>query len=67
LQRSKIAYRLFQLLGLTISNDMIVEDGLTSILRAFSRKDLETYSNTLHLKSEIRWQWAFRYQWLIRS
>ncbi|WP_179348511.1 methyltransferase domain-containing protein [Winogradskyella pacifica] len=67
LQRSKIAYRLFQLLGLTISNDMIVEDGLTSILRAFSRKDLENYSNTLHLKSEIRWQWAFRYQWLIRS
>ena len=67
LQRSKIAYRLFQLLGLTISNDMIVEDGLTSILRAFSRKDLENYSKTLHLNSEISWQWAFRYKWLIRS
>lgn len=65
LQRSKIAYALFKLLGLTISNHMIVKDGLTSILRAFKRKDLERISNKLNLKSHIRWKWAFRYQWLI--
>ncbi|MDP5081086.1 MAG: methyltransferase domain-containing protein [Winogradskyella sp.] len=65
LQRSKMAYGLFKLLGLTISNYMIVQDGLTSILRAFKRKDLEQFSEELNLKSQIRWKWAFRYQWLI--
>ena len=67
LQRSKIAYGLFKLLGLTISNYMIVEDGLTSILRAFKREDLEQFSKELNLKSQIHWKWAFRYQWLIFS
>ncbi|WP_299129146.1 methyltransferase domain-containing protein [uncultured Winogradskyella sp.] len=66
LHRSRLAYGLFKLLGLVISNDMIVKDGLTSILRAFKRKDLKTYSNQLQLKSQIRWKWAFRFQWLIR-
>nr|WP_321243929.1 methyltransferase domain-containing protein [uncultured Psychroserpens sp.] len=67
LQRSKIAYGLFKLLGLVISNHMIVQDGLTSILRAFKRKDLEKISNELNLNSQIKWKWAFRYQWLIFS
>ena len=67
LQRSEIAYGLFKLLGIVISNDMIKQDGLTSILRAFKRKELEQISNKLNLKSQIRWQWAFRYQWLIRT
>lgn len=67
LQRSKIAYGLFKLLGLTISNYMIVQDGLTSILRAFKRKDLEQFSEELNLKSQIQWKWAFRYQWVIFS
>lgn len=67
LQRNEIAYGLFKLLGLTISNDMIVQDGLTSILRAFKRNDLEQFSEQLNLKSEIRWKWAFRYQWVIFS
>lgn len=67
LHRSRLAYGLFRLLGLTISNHMIVQDGLTSILRAFKRKELEAISKTLKLKSQIRWKWAFRYQWLIRT
>lgn len=67
LQRSALAYGLFKLLGLTISNYMIVQDGLTSILRAFKRKDLEHFSKELNLKSQIRWKWAFRYQWLITT
>jgi len=67
LQRSEIAYGLFKLLGLVISNYMIKQDGLTSILRAFKREDLERISNKLNLKSQIRWKWAFRYQWLIKT
>ena len=67
LHRSKLAYGLFKLLGLVISNEMIVQDGLISILRAFKRKDLEGYSNQLQLKSQISWKWAFRFQWLIRT
>ena len=67
LQRSKMAYVLFKLLGIFISNYMIKQDGLTSILRAFKREDLEAMSKKLNLKSKIRWKWAFRYQWLIFS
>jgi len=67
LHRSEMAYGLFKLLSLTISNQMIAEDGLTSILRAFKRKDLEHLTKKLNLKSEIRWKWAFRYQWLIKN
>lgn len=67
LQRSKIAYVLFKLLGLFISNDMIKQDGLTSILRAFKKEDLVGISQALKLKSQIQWKWAFRYQWLIFS
>ncbi len=65
LHRHKMAYGLFKLLGLVISNHMIVQDGLTSILRAFKRKELENISKQLNLKSQIHWKWAFRYQWLI--
>lgn len=67
LHRSKMAYGLFKLLGLVISNHMIVQDGLTSILRAFKRKDLEELSRILNLTSKISWKWAFRYQWLIKT
>ncbi|MEO1030414.1 MAG: methyltransferase domain-containing protein [Bacteroidota bacterium] len=67
LHRSNVAYVLFKLLSLTISNQMIVKDGLTSISRAFKRRELESISKQLQLKSQIRWKWAFRYQWLIRT
>ena len=67
LHRSKLAYGLFKLLGLTISNKMIKQDGLTSILRAFKKEELEEISNELNLKSQIHWKWAFRYQWLIKT
>lgn len=67
LQRSEIAYGLFKLLSLVISNHMIVQDGLTSILRAFKKDDLQLLSKQLNLKSQIRWKWAFRYQWLIKT
>jgi len=67
LQRSALAYRLFQLLGFVFRlKKMPREDGLTSILRGFKKKELINYSKKLKLTNySIRWKWAFRYQWLI--
>jgi len=66
LNRSQIAYFLFYLLTLFIPNPMIRQDGLTSILRGFKRKDLEKYSKALEVrKYTIKWKWAWRYQWIL--
>tara|TARA_B110000046_G_scaffold172209_1_gene193756 strand:- start:7842 stop:8561 length:720 start_codon:yes stop_codon:yes gene_type:complete len=68
LHRHKLAYYLFMLLSIFIKNNMIIEDGLTSVLRGFKRKDLVEISQKLNIKPQISWKWAFRYQWiLIRS
>jgi 2-polyprenyl-3-methyl-5-hydroxy-6-metoxy-1,4-benzoquinol methylase len=65
LHRHKLAYYLFKLIGLFISNRMVREDGLTSILRAFKRHDLEKMSKELKAAFSIKWKWAFRYQWIL--
>ena len=65
LHRHKVAYYLFKLIGLFVKNRMVKEDGLTSILRAFKRKDLEKISKELNAKTSIQWKWAFRYQWIL--
>ena len=44
LHRHKVAYYLFLLLSIFISNKMIIEDGLTSVLRGFKRGDLKKIS-----------------------
>ena len=67
LHRHKLAYYLFLLLSLFIKNKMIIEDGLTSVLRGFKRKDLEIISKKLKVKSQISWKWAFRFQWIIQK
>ena len=67
LHRHKLAYYLFKLLGMTISNKTIAQDGLTSILRGFKRKELEALSEKIKVNHEIKWKWAFRYQWLLRT
>ena len=46
---------------------MIIEDGLISILRGFKREELESFSNILQVKPQIKWKWAFRYQWIIQN
>ena len=66
LHRHKLAYYLFKLIGLFIRNRMVREDGLTSILRAFKRKDLERLSKNINAKASIQWKWAFRYQWILK-
>jgi len=67
LQRSAIAYRLFQALCFVFQlNKMSKEDGLVSILRGFKRSELIATSNKLNFKNyTINWKWAFRYQWIV--
>ena len=67
LQRSAVAYRLFQALCFVFHlNDMSREDGLTSILRGFKKEELVAFSKKLNFsKYIIHWKWAFRYQWII--
>tara|TARA_R110002096_G_C14508653_1_gene715956 strand:- start:165 stop:890 length:726 start_codon:yes stop_codon:yes gene_type:complete len=67
LHRHKLAYYLFMFLSIFISNKMIIEDGLTSVLRGFKRKDLVEMSNNINVKPEISWKWAFRYLWILES
>ncbi len=69
LQRSAIAYRLFQGLSFVFSlNNMTKQDGLTSILRGFKKRELINFSEKLKLKNyKIHWKWAFRYQWIIKQ
>lgn len=69
LQRSKLAYRLFQVFcAVFIRNEIARKDGLTSILRGFRRRDLQVFSDKLSVKEQkIRWKWAFRYQWIIQK
>lgn len=66
LHRHRMAYYLFKLLSLVIKNNMVKEDGLTSILRGFKKGELQKISTQLEVKSHIHWKWAFRYQWIIK-
>ena len=69
LQRSSVAYRLFQGLCFVFKlNKMSKQDGLVSILRGFKKEELEEFSKKIHLKKySIQWKWAFRYQWIIEK
>ncbi len=69
LQRSGIAYRLFQAVCFLFRlNEMSREDGLVSILRGFRKKELIAFSQKMNFKNyTIRWKWAFRYQWIIST
>ena len=67
LHRHRLAYYLFKLISLPVKNQMIIEDGLTSVLRGFKRKDLIALSESLDVKYQLKWKWAFRWQWIIFS
>jgi SAM-dependent methyltransferase len=67
LHRHPVAYYLFRLLCMVIPNRMVRDDGLTSILKGFKRQELEMISIRLGVKYEIKWKWAFRYQWIIQN
>ena len=67
LHRNSIAYFLFKSLCMFISNEMVVEDGLTSIQRGFKYEELKRLSKKMDSNYRITWKWAFRYQWLIQN
>ncbi|MEN8964576.1 MAG: methyltransferase domain-containing protein [Polaribacter sp.] len=67
LHRHTLAYYLFLLLSIFISNKMIIEDGLTSVLRGFKRDDLEKISSKINVTPQISWKWAFRFLWTIKK
>ncbi|MGJ8743409.1 methyltransferase domain-containing protein [Polaribacter sp.] len=67
LHRHKLAYYLFMFLSLFIKNKMIIEDGLTSVLRGFKRIDLVRLSQKIHIQPAISWKWAFRFQWILKK
>ena len=66
LNRSKIAYYLFKVITAFEPNYMIKQDGLTSILKAFKRKELEQISKQVNAKASIKWKWAFRFQCILK-
>jgi len=67
LHRHKLAYYLFKLIGFFIKNKMVRKDGLTSVLRAFKRKDLENIAKEMKVHFSIQWKWAFRYLWILKK
>ena len=73
LHRSKVAYRLFQLICFVFRmNELNRVDGLISIKRAFKKRDFSKYNqlitkNISELKVSVKWKWAFRYLWIIEK
>lgn len=65
LHRHRLAYYLFKLITIPVKNKMIIEDGLTSVLRGFKRKELIALSKQLNVGYRLKWKWAFRYQWIL--
>ncbi len=66
LHRSSIASVLFRAFSSIFMNTYIARyDGLVSIKRAFTKKELTTFAAQLGLTEyKIGWRWAFRYLWI---
>lgn len=68
LERSRIAFVLFKIVStLFVRTATARNDGLISIARAFKKKELKAFSKNIAAKHQIRWRWAFRYQWIIEK
>ena len=69
LQRSKIAYRLFEAYSrVFMKSKMARHDGLISIERAFTKNELLSFTSKLGVQSfNIKWRWAFRYLWILEN
>ncbi len=69
LQRSRLAYYLFQAFSLFFIKTKIArKDGLLSIKRAFTKADLKGYAHAVpNAKHSIKWKWAFRYVWVLKK
>ncbi len=69
LHRSKKAYYLFKAFcKFFIRNEIARKDGLTSILRGFKKEDLQKFAADIPAQhQQIKWKWAYRYQWVIKK
>lgn len=69
LHRSKQAYYLFRAFcKVFIRNKIARDDGLTSILRGFKKKDIKKFASVIPARrQEIKWKWAYRYLWIIEK
>lgn len=69
LHRNALAYYLFVTICFVFRlNHMSQNDGLVSILRGFKKQELHDFSKQLNFNNYIlKWKWAFRYQWIIRT
>ena len=68
LQRSIWAFRLFKLISPALLRTRIARhDGLVSIARSFRREELLKLAQAIPGFHQIRWRWAFRYQWIINK
>lgn len=69
LQRSVMAYYLFKLFSFIFVRTKIAKhDGLISIQSGFRKPELIDFSRNLPLIAhDIKWKWAFRYVWVMRT
>lgn len=68
LQRSRMAYYLFQLFSVIFIKTKVAKiDGLISISKGFVKSDLLSYAMGLpSVTHHIQWKWAFRYVWVMQ-
>jgi 2-polyprenyl-3-methyl-5-hydroxy-6-metoxy-1,4-benzoquinol methylase len=69
LQRSKTAYYLFKIFSaIFIRSAVASNDGLVSIRKAFRKNELLEVSKRFpNWEHSIKWNWAFRYVWVIKK
>lgn len=69
LQRSRVAFMLFKLFSfLFLKTRTAAYDGLVSVSRGFKKNELVEISRKIkNHKSWIKWQWAFRFLWIIQK
>lgn len=69
LHRSRQAYYLFRAFcKVFINNEIARKDGLTSILRGFKKKEIQRFATEIPSQNQqIKWKWAYRYQWTIKK
>lgn len=66
LHRHGLAYYLFYLVCWVFRSPNIArEDGLLSIRKGFKRKDLVQMAEDLGAAYELKWRWAFRWQFIL--
>ena len=69
LHRSALAYYLFNVFSLIfVRTEIAKRDGLISIQSGFTKSELIAFSRNLPLLGhDIKWKWAFRYVWVMRT